>query len=587
MTEANILVALDESKAYWDDSEFAGLLPDGTIVREWRNLPVQSRIEILAELRSRRVEANPKAQTKAYAGTYRIQKIEDIVVHNKQGGTDSLTVRETLAFGLATTLDDATQVMRMPEDTDIPGAGTTWPESPAHTGTSPVESPSRLVTLRWVNIDPNALEAINTAQVDVTASSLIVNGETKTGPWYNTKRHSGQLEDGSGFYEETWSLDATVFESVEAVGDMEITAHRFIQGVPKNLVSATLQSEIAALGANYRYAGFTYTQKVYWRGETADIMTTSTDTLGKDVTRKSDVAAAYTIDEHTYKHAHTLPDADSIVGHTFGQGKTMSVDGDITNDGDFDYKHKVRTAIKQVVALHYQNRDKFSDVQHTKGSNLYDADLTGSFVDLPAQTVGAVATLNRRLNDDGTYESDLTTETGKYALSSGSFATRYGTVYWWSVKNAVYGSDATTADSWLKLVSDATLTSATDNHAQYEYNRFGLVDGTIIKRPVIVTASTPGWTLGTISTVHYKSKRMYKQAKNKSWMYKDIVYTETITGHATFAAANAELEAGSYALRGTPAGNSRVEKINDANWYAYKITSDEASASWVTDYDLS
>ena len=87
MSDANVSVLLAEEKAFWMDSSHLGLLPDESIVREWRNLNIQTRTECIEFLKIRTTVTNPKAQTKAYSGVWRVLKIEDIVERNKQGGT--------------------------------------------------------------------------------------------------------------------------------------------------------------------------------------------------------------------------------------------------------------------------------------------------------------------------------------------------------------------------------------------------------------------------------------------------------------------------------------------------------------------
>jgi hypothetical protein len=205
MSDANLPVLLADEKAYWIDSTHAGLLPDEVVVREWRNLPLQSRIEVVATLKARRTETNPKAQTKAYPGLWRIQKIEDIVVRDKQGGTESLTIRETLAFGLATTLVGETP--NLIDEVEIPSTVKNHAASPAHsTGTAPVEQNYKTLTLQWDSLDPQKLNAIMAERTTWTETAITVGTESHTGPWYLLSRKPSWAEDGSGIYEEKWGL---------------------------------------------------------------------------------------------------------------------------------------------------------------------------------------------------------------------------------------------------------------------------------------------------------------------------------------------------------------------------------------------
>jgi hypothetical protein len=645
MTEGNLTVLLEEGKAYWLDSASLGLLPDNTIVRCWRNIPLQAKQEALAVLKARRLETNPKAETKQYDGVYRIQKVEDVIVRDKAGMVQYTELREHLALGLAQTLAEAAQFLRVGSETQCPGTATTWPASPAHTGTSAIQSDSRTITIRWVAIDPTKIEGVYAEQNLVEASALTVNGESKTGPWYLISRGDKQEDDGSATYEETWTLAETTFECVEAVGDMEIQANRYIHGVPKNRVKTVLEAEITALGSNYRYAGFTYRQKIYWRDNTADIIIEASDTPGKDVTRKSTTVASKQIDKHTYKHAHTLPDADTISGHTMGQGKKMVVDGDITGDGDFDYEHTVETAIKQEVALHTVKITPFSTFKEKKGDNLYDADI-GAYAPTSPQTAGTTEKLDKAINDDGTFKAILaqevavsatsgidesklkrvdaleteTKDTARNATNEPTLPSDTQTVGVVStlkkVKNdfALWDKEETTEtghlqtasgsyDSasgtvywwiiqnateaeWNSAISTASLTSATNNSVRYNINRFKLRDGHIIKEPLSGgSGGTPPWVLGVISNKTFKGEREYKQGRSGVWKYRQITYTEVIEGHGGFAAAKTASSA-TGALVGTPIGNSRVEKVNSINWYSYLITSDEASVSWTEDYTL-
>jgi len=418
---ANLEFLLSEEKAYWfKNSSVLGLLPDGTLIREWRNIPVAHREECLTTLRARRKETNPKVQGQPHTGTYRIVSIDDVLVPDATGRTSSYTIRETLALGLATSLTDATQVSRIGGDEGVPGAGTTWAASPAHTGTSPVQQPVRQLTLKWVNIDPNKLEAIKAERTSVTETNLTVNGETYTGPWYKTKIVTSQDEnDGSGIYSETWSLGETAFESVAAKGDRELSANRVIVNVPKNRVTTVLAAEIAALGAKYKAAGYTYTQRINWQGETAEISTEATEDYEKSDSNTSETRKSKTTVRTVYKDTDSIPDAP-----TAEQGITTKVVGDITPTGDFEYVKEVDTAVKQVVAQ-FDSEVSAARTAKTKiGENLYDADVSGYEI---TSTAGKVLKRSHEVNPDGTYR-DVVTEiasTNQTASTDGTHSDRH------------------------------------------------------------------------------------------------------------------------------------------------------------------
>jgi hypothetical protein len=394
MSDANLTVALSDDKAYWVDSTHAGLLPDEVIVREWRSLPLQSRVEAVALLKARRTETNPKAQTKAYPGLWRIQKVEDIVVRDKQGGTESLTIRETLAFGLATTLVGETP--RLTEEKELPSTAKNQAASPAHEGgVAPVEQNHKTLSLKWINLDPTKINAIMAERTALTETAITVGGESHAGPWYLLSRKPSWADDGSGIYEEKWGLQEWKFESCGKKGDVEVTATRHIQGVPKDRVKAVLDAEIALLGSAYGRAGFSYDQKIYWRDDAADIITEATETPGKSDENTSLTQKSKSVVRLIYKHADSVPDAS-----TAAQGVTMRVEGRITEDGDFDYEKETTTAVKQEVTQ-FDSEVSFAKTEKTKsGDNLYDADIAGYAI---TQTSGKIIRRNHIKNDDGTF----------------------------------------------------------------------------------------------------------------------------------------------------------------------------------------
>jgi hypothetical protein len=416
MSGESIAFLLDEGKAYWfKESNVLGLLPDGSLVREWRNIPVAHRDACIAALKARRKETSPKAQTVAYDGVYRIVRIDDVIANDANGRPHSVTIREVLAKGLATTLSDATLVPhRVGDELMIPGAGTTQAANPAHpSGTGAIQQPYRNVVLRWMNLDPNALDAINTARTDVTQTNLTVNGETVSGSWYNTSRKAGQVEDGSGFYEETWSLSGIAFEAAEAVGDRLEVANRYVQNVPKNLVKTTLDAEIAAIGATYKAAGYTYRQKIRWRDEMADIEISAEKVVAKSDSNTSETSDAATTVRDVYRDAASIPDADIAI-----QGVITTVRGDITSDGKFDYVKEAVTSVKQEIAVHTSIVAYDKTTTEKSGLNLRDADLVGYEPIVAAQ--GHVKRLEKRINSDGTYNEIVTDVTSISQTGSGT-----------------------------------------------------------------------------------------------------------------------------------------------------------------------
>jgi hypothetical protein len=394
MSDANLTVLLADEKAYWVDSTHAGLLPDEVVVREWRNLPLQSRIEAVAALKARRTETAPKAQTKAYPGLWRIQKIEDIVVRDKQGGTESLTIRETLAFGLATTLVGETP--NLIDEIEIPSTVKNHAASPAHsTGTAPVEQNYKTLTLQWDSLDPQKLNSIMAERTALTETAITVGTESHTGPWYLLSRKPSWAEDGSGVYEEKWGLQEWKFEAYGKQGDMDVTATRHIQGVPKDRVKAALDAEITLMGAEYGKAGVSYNQKIYWREDTADIITEATADQAKSDTNTSLTQKSKSVVRLVYKNATTIPDADVAA-----QGVTVRLEGRITANGIFDYEKETTTAVKQEVTQ-FDSEVSAAKTEKTKsGDNLYDADIAGYAI---TQTDGKVLKRSHIKNDDGTF----------------------------------------------------------------------------------------------------------------------------------------------------------------------------------------
>jgi hypothetical protein len=435
---ATIPFLLAEEKAYWfKNSSVLGLLPDGGLIREWRNVPKVHRDAVIANLKARRKETDPKVEGIAHPGLFRIVSVDDVL-------TDSgFTIRETLALGMATTIDTALNVSRIGEDNANPGAASTWPASPAHTGTSAIQQPIRACTLKWVNIDPNALEAIRTARSSVTETTLTVNAETLTGPWYKTKIVTTQDVDGSGIYSEVWALGETAFESVAATGDRALSANRVIINVPKDRVATVLNAEIAALGAKYKAAGYTYTQRVNWSGDTAEITTEASEDYEKSDSNTSATSKASTTVRTIYKDTSSIPDAAAAA-----QGITRKVVGDITNTGDFEYVAETDTAVKQEIAVHTAEISAAKTITEQVGKNLYDADLTG--YEPITVAAGHIKRLEKRVNPDGTFDDVVRDET-----STSQTATDDAT----SKSDRHYDDDAKTIDA---VVHTAAIAAVAD-----------------------------------------------------------------------------------------------------------------------------
>jgi hypothetical protein len=640
MSDANVSVLLAEEKAFWMDSSHLGLLPDESIVREWRNLNVQTRTECIAHLKSRTTVTNPKAQTKAYAGVYRVLKIEDIVERNKQGGTDSLTIRETLADGYDATL--VGKFPRLAEEADVVGSGTTEAANIAHPGgTAAVQEDWRTITIRWKDLNHDSLEAIRAERTAVTAATLTVGTEAKTGPWFLISRKPSWEDDGTGVYEETWSLDEWHMESKGKTANTKVIVNRYVQNVPKDRVKTVLDAEIAAC-TGYGTQGYTYEQKLYWRDLYADIITEVTQAVKIEIAAfTAELDDSKTVSE---KSGENLYDADIAAYETTtaAQGHTIRTQKSRNSDGTINATKIDETSIAQKIVSFVSKIAAFFKHEEIKGNNLYDADMSPDYVQT-TQTTGKIITIEKDKNKDGTYraskltdtaievtaseatksvdtflteeiskarnlgteptlpsdtqdegivrtlrkifndyklwDSETTTETAHAKLSNGSYVTRYGTVYWWSARNY-------TLTAWNSLVGGITLDGTTDNHAQFEYNKFKLVDGTIVKRPVRETGSVPGWTIGKIASTQMDSERIYKQARNGKWKWKIITYYTDIWQDSSLTIAHARIT-GSGILATSPAGGSRVVNLSNGQYLTFVITSDEAESTWNDDASLS
>jgi hypothetical protein len=203
------------------------------------------------------------------------------------------------------------------------------------------------------------------------------------------------VDDGSASYEETWSLGWTIFESHDASGNVDRTANRFIQGVPKNKVKDVLDSELA-LSGNFATAGFRYSQKVYWREDSADIATESRIVNELTDSNTSETVKASTSVRTIYENTSAIPDAAVAT-----QGKTERVQGSFTSDGKFNYTKEVDTAVKQEIASFTALSSASKTETEKSGKNLYDADLA-TYEPISA-TVGHVVRLSKTVNADGTY----------------------------------------------------------------------------------------------------------------------------------------------------------------------------------------
>jgi hypothetical protein len=351
MSESISANALDESKAYWMDGECAVQLGDKALVREWRNLPLQSRAELLAILQARTSITNPKANTKAYTGVYRVLKVEDIVVRDRAGGTESLTLRETLASGFEGT-SISNELPRLAGDVDVIGTGTTEAANIAHpSGTASIQEESRIVKIRWKDLNKDRLEALQSGRSATTALTLTVGTETKSGPWYLIGRSPGWEEDGSGFYEETWSLDEWHMESKGATGNRKVIVNRYIQGVPKDRVKTVLDAEISA-GATYGDQGYTYDQKIYWRELNADIITEVSQAKKAEITAyNAEIDAGATT---VIKYGESLYNADLAAYEAYTasavDGKRKTLSKTVNADGTFSV-----TATEETVNYQYDS----------------------------------------------------------------------------------------------------------------------------------------------------------------------------------------------------------------------------------------
>jgi hypothetical protein len=243
-------------------------------------------------------------------------------------------------------------------------------------------------------------------------------------------------------------------------------------------------------------------------------------------------------------------------------------------DGTFDVTRD-RDIAKEVASSESMKRvDTLETELIVKGRNIEIEPTLPS----DTQSEGVVSTLKKTINDYNRWDSEATTETAHAKLSSGSYLTRYGTAYWWTARNY-------TKTDWDSLIVTVALDSSTDNHAQYEYNRYKLVDGTIVKRPVRETGSVPGWTIGLIATSVMDGERIYKQARNGKWKWKIITYSTSIYQDSSLTTAYGRIT-GSGVLASTPAGGSRVVNLSNGQYLTFVVTSDEATATWNDDTDL-
>lgn len=640
MSDANTSVLLADEKAYWIDSEHLGLLPDENIVREWRNIPLQARTECIAYLKARTTVTNPKTQTKAYSGVFRVLKIEDIVERNRQGGTDSLTLRETLADGYDSTLVGG--FPRLADDTNIVGSGTTEAANIAHPGgTAPVQEDWRTITIRWKDLNHDALETIRAERSAVTAATLTVGTESKTGPWYLISRKPSWEEDGTGTYEEVWALDEWHMESKGKVGNTKVVVSRYVQNVPKDRVKTVLDAEIAAC-TGYGTQGYTYDQKVYWRDPFADIITEVSQAVKVEIAAfTAELDDSKTVSE---KSGENLYDADVAAYEitTATQGHTIRTQKSRNSDGTLNASKTDALAIKQEIAVYDSLVTPFSKESDKSGKNLFDADVS-SYAANSTQSAGTIERVSKTINNDGTYNATLksdvavtnggsgvvessvkqvdkletelsvrtrnltseptlpsdtmtegvvsrirkilndyklwdkeeTTETAHYAIASGSYLTRYGTVYWWALRNA-------TETQWNSAISAASLDSTTDNSAEWSYNRFSLRDGTIVKRPIRDTATIPGWIIGSWQ-YGLTGERKYVQAKKGDWYYRETTYTIT---EGQTSSRNAAITAINGGLASSPVGPSETKALSNGQ-YSYRRIDINSYGTWTKDESLS
>lgn len=393
---------LDENKAYWDDGSQLGLLLEKSLVREWKHIPVEHRDACLTELRSRRSYTNPKTQTKSHTGVYRIQKIEDIVEKDKMGNTGGITIRETLAFGLASSLTN--EQPRLVSGLYLPSTSKNQAASPAHTSAATVEENYKSIVIRYVNLDPNYLDAIISARTNLSETNISVAGETLAGPWYILSRKPGWSDDGSGILEEKWGLAGWHFEASGKTGTLDTSAVVYVQGVPKDRVQTVLTAELAKVSTTYGTAGLKYEQKIYWREDSADIMI---DAVVDNPVNDDHVAnrskAKYT-SRYVYKNEASLPD----VSATTSQGEIESISGNINSTGKVDYVKDVDVSIVQTVAIHDASITKARTETSKTGKNLRDADLSNYSI---AQSNGTIQRLGKTINDDGTYDVTVSVST--------------------------------------------------------------------------------------------------------------------------------------------------------------------------------
>lgn len=527
MSGANTDVLLEEGKAYWVDSASMGLLPDKTLVREWRNIPIEHLEECKLLLLSRRKYTDPKTQTKTHTGLYRIQKVEDVVQRDREGRIIYCLLRETLAFGLATTLVGETS--RMGEGLDLPSTVTNHPISPAHEGaTAPVQQDYKTRVIKWVNLDPNSLAAIVAERSGLTATDLVIGGATFTGSWFLLSRKPSIAEDGSGVYEETWGLQEYAFEAYSKKGDMETTASRYIQGVPKSRVKAALDAEVALLGTAYGRAGFTYEQKLYWRNDQADIITESTETPGKTVTKTSQTDKSKTVSRLIYKHANSIPDAD-----TAAQGVTVQISGRITEDGDFDYDKETITAVKLLsdASLRVQEASHSNTVKVQQAKNLYDSDLTGVFAAPNTAPVSrTITSLDKSVNDDGTFDAVAKTD----VRIDQSIAAPASLAVAGNMTAAPTHSSLTQIIDGADAAPDALGSSY--GSVNYTKDKYGTYVGARTITTYNSNVTIPGWVIGQETSTQYVVD-FIQRSTDKKWFKRTATLTLKEGTHVSLAIA--------------------------------------------------
>jgi hypothetical protein len=543
MSNEILTALLDEGKAHWVDSASMGLLPDKTLVREWRNVPVEHREACMVALRAKRSYTDPKTQTKTHTGVYRVQKVEDIVSKDKEGRIQWCVIRETLAFGLANTL--VGEYARLVGKNNLSSTAKNHAISPAHpSGTSIVEQDYQSVTVKWINIDPQSMEAIVAERAAVTAATLTVAGQTITGPFYLLSRKPSWAEDGSGEYEEKWGMAPFVFESYGRKGDMEVSADRLIQNVPKDMVKSVCDAEVKALGVKYGSPGFTYEQRIRWGEDTAEIQTFSVHSAGKDVTRTSIINDDDITVTHTYKNAKSLPSANdpkAFPEHDFvetdgtmKQGYTSEVEGDINSNGDFDFRHRLSKAVKQVVAAFVSGWNYATKESSKSGKNLYDADIAA--YDL-TQTAGHVKVQRKTINRNGTYDIEYTDEE---RLDQSIAAPASLTV----VGNMAASPTQSSLTAVLDGAANAPAALGTDyGTVSYSQDRYGRYVGTRTITTYNSTFDVPGWVIGSETSTQYVVDFVQKE-NGGSWYKRTATISLVIGYHATNAAANTAINNG-------------------------------------------